>query len=167
MSLGYITRQGKAQVVKLNHLPEDASPQAIYGYMKLHQKLREEEFQRRPLKNNMFRMEISPSKEESEGWTLEDWKRLAEDFVQVFDRVRLPVRPENRYGQMTYKERLAFATSDEGKDYLFPLGIFLDGKRYETTVSGIVVKAFYEERAAPFAGRDWQHLSDSLPSFVG
>ena len=55
VSIGYITRQGKAQVVKLNHLPEDASPQAIYGYMKLHQKLREEEFQRRPLKNNISR----------------------------------------------------------------------------------------------------------------
>ncbi len=96
VSLGYITRQGKAQVVKLNHLPEDASPQAIYGYMKLHQKLREEEFQRRPLKNNMIRMEISPSKEESEGWTLEDWKQLAEDFVQAFDRVRLPGE-EGRY----------------------------------------------------------------------
>ena len=96
MSLGYITRQGKAQVVKLNHLPEDASPQAIYGYMKLHQKLREEEFQRRPLKNNMIRMEISPSKEESQGWTLEDWKQLAEDFVQAFDRVRLPGE-EGRY----------------------------------------------------------------------
>ena len=96
MSLGYITRQGKAQVVKLNHLPEDASPQAIYGYMKLHQKLREEELQCRPLKNNMIRMEISPSKEESEGWTLEDWKQLAEDFVQAFDRVRLPGE-EGRY----------------------------------------------------------------------
>ena len=96
VSLGYITRQGKAQVVKLNHLPEDASPQAIYGYMKLHQKLREEEFQRRPLKNNMIRMEISPSKEESQGWTLEDWKQLAEDFVQAFDRVRLPGE-EKRY----------------------------------------------------------------------
>ena len=96
VSLGYITRQGKAQVVKLNHLPEDASPQAIYGYMKLHQKLREEEFQRRPLKNNMIRMEISPSREESEGWTLEDWKQLAEDFVQAFDRVRLPGE-EGRY----------------------------------------------------------------------
>jgi len=104
VSLGYITRQGKAQVVKLNHLPEDASPQAIYGYMKLHQKLREEEFQRRPLKNNMIRMEISPSKEESKGWTLEDWKRLAEDFVQVFDRIRRPSSPSRlqprRYGQL-------------------------------------------------------------------
>lgn len=96
VSLGYITRQGKAQVVKLNHLPEDASPQSIYGYMKLHQKLGEEEFQRRPLKNNMIRTEISPSREESEGWTMEDWKQLAEDFVQAFDRVRLPGE-EKRY----------------------------------------------------------------------
>ena len=302
VSLGYITRQGKAQVVKLNHLPEGASPQAIYGYMKLHQKLREEELQRRPLKNNMIRMEISPSREESEGWTLEDWKQLAEDFVQAFDRVRLPgeegryrspcrlansqyiitlhtdsesgilhlhldcnrvdmdnclnsdhligiraktaaeevnrlrnwkrtkerfeenkarikkdclavlsgmsafswekytaaleakgykvklkmdasvavrgysiqsgnsvykssvigrdltpsriqetwkkMRPENRYGQMTPSERVAFATSDEGKDYLFPLGITLNGKRYETKASGKAVKAFYEESRA-------------------
>ena len=302
VSLGYITRQGKAQVVKLNHLPEDASPQAIYGYMKLHQKLREEELQCRPLKNNMIRMEISPSKEESEGWTLEDWKQLADDFVQAFDKVRLPgeegryrspcrlansqyiitlhtdsksgtphlhldcnrvdmdnclnsdhligiraktaaeevnrlrnwkrtkerfeenkarikkdclavlsgmsafswekytaaleakgytvklkmdasvtvrgysiqsgnsvykssvigreltpsriqetwekMRPENRYGQMTPSERVAFATSDEGKDYLFPLGITLNGKRYETKASGKAVKAFYEESRA-------------------
>ena len=64
--------------------------------MKPHQKLREEELQRRPLKNNMIRMEISPSREESEGWTLEDWKQLAEDFVQAFDRVRLPGE-EKRY----------------------------------------------------------------------
>ena len=41
-------------------------------------------------------MERSPSKEESEGWTMEDWKRLAEDFVQAFDKVRLPGE-EGRY----------------------------------------------------------------------
>ena len=58
------------------------------------------------------------------------------------------MRPENRYGQMTYEERLAFATSDEGKDYLFPLGLTLDGKRYETKASGGAVKAFHEESRA-------------------
>ena len=58
------------------------------------------------------------------------------------------MRPENRYGQMTYEERLAFATSDEGKDYLFPLGLTLDGKRYETKASGNAVKAFHEESQA-------------------
>jgi len=30
------------------------------------------------------------------------------------------MRPENRYGQMTPAERVAFALSDEGKNYLFP-----------------------------------------------
>lgn len=48
------------------------------------------------------------------------------------------IRPENRYGQMTYEERLAFAT----------LGITLNGKRYETKASGKAVKAFYEESRA-------------------
>ena len=28
------------------------------------------------------------------------------------------MRPENRYGQMTYEERLAFATSDEGNPWV-------------------------------------------------
>ena len=45
-------------------------------------------------------------------------------------------------------ERLAFATSDEGKDYLFPLGLTLDGKRYEMKASGGAVKAFQEESRA-------------------
>ena len=58
------------------------------------------------------------------------------------------MRPENRYGQMTYEERLAFATSDEGKDYLFPLGLTLEGKRYETKASGKAEKDFYEESRA-------------------
>ena len=267
--------------------------------MKLHQRLREEEFQCRPLKNNMIRMEISPSKEESEGWTLEGWKQLAEDFVQVFDRVRLPgeegrrrspcrlsksqyiitlhtdsksgiphlhldcnrvdmdnclnsdhligirakkaaeevnrlrnwkrtedrseenkarikqdclaalsgmsafswgkytaaleakgytvslkmdasmvvrgytvqsgnsvykssaisrdltpsriqetwekMRPENRYGQMTPKERVAFLLSDEGLNYLFPFVITVDGKSYEQMIPGRVARVFAEE----------------------
>ena len=72
------------------------SPSGTLPVKELHQKLREEELQRRPLKNNMIRMEISPSREESEGWILEDWKQLAEDFVQAFDRVRLPGE-EGRY----------------------------------------------------------------------
>ena len=51
------------------------------------------------------------------------------------------MRPENRYGQMTYEERLAFATSDEGKDYLFP---YLAGFR--------AVSALCKNTADLFAG---------------
>ena len=55
------------------------------------------------------------------------------------------MRPENRYGQMTPSERVAFALSEEGKNYLFPWGFTVDGKRYEKMVSGRVARVFDEE----------------------
>ena len=55
------------------------------------------------------------------------------------------MRPENRYGQMAPSERVAFALSDEGKNYLFPWGFFIDGKRYEKMVPGRVARVFAEE----------------------
>jgi len=55
------------------------------------------------------------------------------------------MRPENRYGQMTPSERVAFALSEEGKNYLFPWGFTVDGKRYKKMVSGRVARVFAEE----------------------
>ena len=55
------------------------------------------------------------------------------------------MRPENRYGQMSPSERVAFALSEEGKNYLFPWGFTVDGKRYEKMVSGRVARVFNEE----------------------
>ena len=55
------------------------------------------------------------------------------------------MRPENRYGQMTPSERVAFALSEEGKNYLFPWGFTVDGKRYEKMVPGRVARVFDEE----------------------
>ena len=52
------------------------------------------------------------------------------------------MRPENRYGQMTPSERIAFALSDEGKNYLFPWGFTVDGKRYEKMVPVRVARVF-------------------------
>ena len=59
------------------------SPSGTLPVKELHQKLREEEFQRRPLKNNMIRMEISPSREEFEGWNREGRKQLTEEMRTV------------------------------------------------------------------------------------
>ena len=59
------------------------------------------------------------------------------------------MRPENRYGQMTPSERVAFALSDEGKNYLFPWGFTVDGKRYEKMVPGRVARVF--DAATSFA----------------
>ena len=46
---------------------------------------------------------------------------------------------------MTPSERVAFALSEEGKYFLFPFGLTIDGKRYEKMVSGRVARVFAEE----------------------
>ncbi len=43
----------------------------------------------RPLGRNVIRIEISPSEEESRGWTMNDWARLADEFIRVFDSIDL------------------------------------------------------------------------------
>lgn len=37
VSINYITRLGKAEIVKLNHLPSDIEVQAFWAHMKAHQ----------------------------------------------------------------------------------------------------------------------------------
>ena len=86
----YSVNKDKAEIVKVNFLPDDISAEAMYQRMVLKQK----EFSSiinkgRPLKRNVIRMEISPTKEESAGWTLADWVRLANEYIQVFDSIDL------------------------------------------------------------------------------
>ena len=47
----------------------------------------------RRIKNTSIRIELSPAKEETEGWTMADWQKLADDFIREFDAVSLK-RPE-------------------------------------------------------------------------
>ena len=67
----YSVNKDKAEIVKVNFLPDDISADAMYQRMVLKQK----EFSSiinkgRPLNRNVIRMEISPTKKESTGWTL-------------------------------------------------------------------------------------------------
>ena len=43
----------------------------------------------RPLSRNVIRIEISPSEEESRDWTMDDWERLSNEFIRVFDSIDL------------------------------------------------------------------------------
>ena len=47
----------------------------------------------RRIKNTSIRIELSPAKEETEGWTMADWQELADDFIREFDAVCLK-RPD-------------------------------------------------------------------------
>jgi hypothetical protein len=49
---------------------------------------------RKPIERKALRFEISPTIEESKGWTMQDWRQLAEDFITVLDRI--DYRPKNK-----------------------------------------------------------------------
>ena len=51
--------------------------------------------------SSVIRMEISPTKEESAGWTLGDWARLADEYIQVFDAIDLSKRTKRASAKST------------------------------------------------------------------
>ena len=86
VSINYITRLGKAEIVKLNHLPSDIEVQAFWAHMKAHQLLHLDKRDKgHPVKNDLIRIEISPERDDSKDWTLTQWRELLEQFVRAFD----------------------------------------------------------------------------------
>lgn len=49
----------------------------------------------------MIRIEISPSEEESQGWTMDDWLRLSNEFIRVFDSIDLSGKTKRTSSQHT------------------------------------------------------------------
>ena len=73
-AIRYSVNKEKADIVKANLLPDNISPEAMYGRMMLVQRKFAENINKgRPLGRNVIRIEISPSEEESRGWTMNDW----------------------------------------------------------------------------------------------
>lgn len=89
-AIRYSVNKEKADIVKANLLPDNISPEAMYGRMMLIQKKYAEKINKgRSLGRNVIRIEISPSEEESRGWTMDDWLRLSNEFIRVFDSIDL------------------------------------------------------------------------------
>ena len=87
-----------AEIVKVGHLPEGLTTSSIWSRMMLHQAQFKEKLQgHRRIKNTSIRIELSPAKEETKGWTMADWQKLADDFIREFDAVCLkrPDRDDN------------------------------------------------------------------------
>ncbi len=91
----YATEKDKSEIIKLNRLPDGVPPEGIWQRMVIHQRQFEERLNRyRPMKNNAIRIEVSPARNESKGWTHTDWERLADDFIREFDAVDLSKRAD-------------------------------------------------------------------------
>ena len=89
-AIRYSTRKEDADIVKIHKLPEGLSATTMWKMMEAAQlKFRAKLNRHRPLVNTLIKIEVSPSREETAGWTLEDWVKLSDDFIREFDAVDL------------------------------------------------------------------------------
>ena len=65
--------------VKDNLLPCGLDAQGVWDMMKAHA----------PMKNNVIRIEISPAKEHTKDFTMQDWQQLWDDFIREFDKIAM------------------------------------------------------------------------------
>lgn len=82
----YATKHNRADIVLARNLDEGLTPLAMWGAMEtIHQKYAPN-FRRKPVKNPTIRLEVSPSLEETKGWTLNDWYQYALQFLREFQK---------------------------------------------------------------------------------
>lgn len=101
-AIRYSVNKERADIVKANLLPDDISPEAMYGRMILMQKKFAEKINKgRPLGRNVIRIEISPAENESRGWSMNDWERLADEFIREFDSIDLSGKTKRASSKQT------------------------------------------------------------------
>lgn len=82
----YVTKHNRADIVLTRNFDEELTPLAMWGAMEtIHQKYTPK-FRRKPVKNPTIRLEVSPSLEETKGWTLNDWYQYALRFLEEFQK---------------------------------------------------------------------------------
>ncbi len=82
----YATKHNRADIVLTRNLDEGLTPLAMWGAMEtIHQKY-EPKFRQKPVTQPTLRMEISPSLDETKGWTLNDWYQYALRFLEEFQK---------------------------------------------------------------------------------
>ena len=84
----YALEKEKAKVVKVNHMLEGLDPTSIWYMMKHHCQLHQQDRTvGRKLERFMTTFVISPSKEEAEKFTMDDWANLADEALEVLDSI--------------------------------------------------------------------------------
>lgn len=87
-AIEYSMEKDKARLVKVNGLPENIEPLAMWSRMMQHQhQCMKDRYNPKPITLNALRFEISPAKEETNGWTMKDWQDLADEFITVLDGI--------------------------------------------------------------------------------
>lgn len=77
--------------VKDNLLPCELDAQGVWDMMKAHA----------PMNNNVIRIEISPAKEHTKDFTMQDWQLLWDDFVREYDKIEMADEDGKVYSHKT------------------------------------------------------------------
>ena len=89
-SVRYALEKENAKTVKVNNMPDGLDPTAIWYMIKHHcQYHQAERTVGRKLERFMITFVLSPSKEESANFTMEDWANLQDEALRVLDSVGL------------------------------------------------------------------------------
>ena len=82
----YATKHNRADMVLTRNLGDGLTPLAMWGAMETIHLKYTPKFRRKPVEKPTLRMEISPSLDETKGWTLNDWYQYALRFFDEFKK---------------------------------------------------------------------------------
>ena len=82
----YATKHNRADIVLTRNFDDGLTPLAMWGAMETIDQKYEPKFRRKPVKNPTLRLEVSPSLEETKGWTLNDWYAYALQFLEKLQK---------------------------------------------------------------------------------
>ena len=152
-AIRYSVDKDKAEIVKINLLPDDIAPTAMWARMLALQKKFEDKLNcHHPLKRNMIRMEVSPTSEETRGWDMEDWQKLADDFIREFDAIDLSKKSKRKSAVTTNLKNSQYVVALHHDSKSGIMHLHIDANRIDMT--GNVNDAhFIYERAMMAASR--------------
>lgn len=82
----YTMRNNRADIVKVNLLSEGLPYMGMWEEMCMHMERFKYKHSRKPIEKTSISIEVSPSKDESANWTLDDWRQFVEEFVAELDK---------------------------------------------------------------------------------
>lgn len=82
----YVTKNNRADIVLTRNFDDGLTPLAMWGAMEtVHQKY-EPKFRRKPVTKPTLRLEVSPSREETKNWTLDDWHQYTARYLEELQK---------------------------------------------------------------------------------
>ncbi len=164
-NIDYAMGKTMAEVIKINELPEDIEPLAMWSrMMELQHFFGKDSHSAHPLKGTALAFEISPTKEETRGWTMTDWQQLLAEWIDVFDSItRLPGRPKVKLDPANLKNSQYVAAlhhdSDSGILHIHLLANKVDNEGNTNDASFIKLRAAHAANIIN-ERRGWRQSAD-------